>query len=128
MINEAVCTDQTAIGNVLRLAPSTRLTYRYDANNIRDLRTAWSALPQTPTIVIGARHVDASSYDAAWRAAALMQRDGREVAIRTWPKAGETVELGALDVPDALRALPAFAALAAGGTHRLANEAARNTR
>jgi hypothetical protein len=123
VINEAVCTDQTAIGNVLRLAPSTRLTYRYDANNIRDLRTAWSALPQTPTIVISARHVDASSYDAAWRAAALMQRDGREVAIRTWPKAGETVELGTLDVPDALRALPAFAALAAGGTHRLANEA-----
>jgi hypothetical protein len=123
VINDAICADQTAIGNVLRVAPTTHLTYRYDTNDIKDLRTAWTALSQTPSIVIGAQQLNASSYDTAWRAAALLQRDGREPAIRTWPKVGDTIELGTIDVPAPLRALPAFAALAAGGSHRLANPA-----
>ncbi|TKC88854.1 cellulose biosynthesis cyclic di-GMP-binding regulatory protein BcsB [Trinickia terrae] len=123
VINDAICTDQTAIGNVLRVEPTTRLTYRYDTNDVKDLRTAWTALPQTPSIVISAASVGAPAYDTAWRAAALMQRDGREPVIRTWPKVGDTVELGTLGVPAPLRVLPAFAALAMGGTHRLANPA-----
>lgn len=123
VIDNAVCTDQTAVGNVLRVAPTTHLTYRYDTSAVKDLRTALTALPQTTSIVVAARHVDASSYDVAWRAAALMQRDGRDVAIHAWPKVGDTVELDTLNVPAALRVLPAFAALAAGGNHRLANAA-----
>ncbi|WP_258187431.1 cellulose biosynthesis cyclic di-GMP-binding regulatory protein BcsB [Trinickia symbiotica] len=123
VIDNAVCADQTAIGNVLRVAPTTRLTYRYDTNDVKDLRTALTALPQTPSIVIAAQRVGAPSYDAAWRAAALMQRDGREVSIHAWPKVGDTIDLGTLNVPAALRVLPAFAALAAGGNHRLASDA-----
>jgi hypothetical protein len=123
VINDAFCRDQTAIGNVLRVAPTTRLTYRYDAGDVKDLRTAWTALPQAPSIMISAQRIDAASYDTAWRAAALLQRDGREGAIRTWPRVGDTVDTGTLNVPDALRSLPAFAALGAGGAHRLANEA-----
>jgi len=123
VINDAVCADQTAIGNVLRVAPTTHLSYNYDTSNVKDLRTAWTGLPQTPTIMIAGQQVVASSYDTAWRVAALMQRDGREPAVHDWPKVGDTLELGTLDVPAALRALPAFAALAAGGTHRLANPA-----
>jgi len=123
VVNDADCADQTAIGNVLRVAPTTRLTYRYDTNDVKDLRTAWSALPPVPSIVISAPRVAAPSYDTAWRAAALMQRDGREPVIRAWPKAGDTIDLGTLDVPAPLRALPAFAALASGGSHRLGNPA-----
>lgn len=123
VINDAVCADQTAIGNLLRVAPTTHLSYRYDTREVKDLRTAWTGLPPTPVIAIAGKHVGATSYDTAWRVAALMQRDGREPVVQGWAKVGDTVELGALDVPAPLRALPAFAALAAGGSHRLADPA-----
>ncbi|AMH44067.1 cellulose synthase [Burkholderia sp. PAMC 26561] len=123
VINDAVCADQTAIGNVLRLAPGTRLNYRYNSGDIRDLRTAWSALSQTPAIAISSKRIGTAAYDTAWRAAAIMQRDGREPSVSGWPAVGDTVNLGTPDVPAALRAMPAFAALAAGGEHRLANAA-----
>ena len=123
VINDAVCADQTAIGNVLRVAPGTRLNYRFDSGDIRDLRTAWSALSQTPAVAVSSKRLDAPAYDTAWRAAAIMQRDGREPSVNTWPAVGDTVNLGTPDVPAVLRAMPAFAALAAGGEHRLANAA-----
>ncbi|MGX7000806.1 cellulose synthase [Caballeronia sp. KNU42] len=123
VINDAVCADQTAIGNVLRLAPATRLNYRYDSSDVRDLRTAWSALSQMPAIAISSKRLGAPAYDTAWRAAAIMQRDGREPSVNSWPAVGDTVNLGTPDVPAALRAMPAFAALASGGEHRLANPA-----
>ncbi len=44
VLSDNVCTDQTAIGNVWRIAPTSRLTYRYDPDAIVDLRSAWSAL------------------------------------------------------------------------------------
>ncbi|MFM0741152.1 cellulose synthase [Paraburkholderia xenovorans] len=126
VINDAVCADQTAIGNVLRVAPTTHLSYRYDTADVKDLRTAWTALPRTPAVLIAGGQVSAASYDTAWRVAALLQRDGREPAVHSWPKVGDTLELGSpnvLDVPAPLRALPAFAALAAAGSHRLADPA-----
>jgi hypothetical protein len=123
VINDAVCADQTAIGNVLRLAPGTRLNYRFDSGDIHDLRTAWSALSQIPVIAVSSKRLDAPAYDTAWRAAAIMQRDGREPSVNSWPAVGDIVDLGTPDVPAALRAMPAFAALATGGEHRLANAA-----
>jgi hypothetical protein len=128
IINEGMCTDQTSIGNILRLAPSTRLSYRYDTNDIKDLRTAWSALPRRPAIIISTPELGAAasgvvSYDTAWRTAALMQREGMDPLVHAWPKVGDTVNLGTVEIPAALRALPAFAALAGGGSHVLANPA-----
>ena len=124
VINDAVCADQTAIGNVLRLAPGTRLNYRYNSGDIRDLRTAWSALSQTPAIshiVETGRHRSPTIPPGA--PPRSCQRDGREPSVSGWPAVGDTVNLGTPDVPAALRAMPAFAALAAGGEHRLANAA-----
>ncbi|MDE1180518.1 cellulose synthase [Paraburkholderia sp.] len=129
LISDAVCADQTAIGNLMHVAPTTRLSYRYDSRDVKDLRTAWSGLPPAPTIAISANRIDAAHYDTAWRVAALMQRDGREPVVRAWPAVGDTVDLATLNVPAALRALPAFAALATAtagapaGKHRLANPA-----
>ncbi len=123
VINDNVCADQTAIGNVLRIGPTSRLTYSFDPAAIKDLRTAWSALPQTPVVMTGARGVAAPAFDAGWRAEAQLQREGKTPVTRAWPVAGDTVDLSGVTVPDALRAVPAFAALATGGLHKLASPA-----
>jgi hypothetical protein len=123
VINDNVCADQTAIGNVLRVGPTSRLTYSFDPAAINDLRTAWSALPPTPVVMTGARGVAAPAFDAGWRAEAQLQREGKTPVTRAWPVAGDSVDLSGVNVPDALRAIPAFAALAAGGLHKLANPA-----
>ncbi|WGS51245.1 cellulose biosynthesis cyclic di-GMP-binding regulatory protein BcsB [Paraburkholderia sp. D15] len=123
VISDNICTDQTAIGNVWRIAPTSRLTYHYDPDAIVDLRGAWSALSNKPVVMLGARTLGAPAFDAGWRVEALLQREGRTPATRTWPAVGDTVDLGNVEVPAPLRALPAFAALAAGGSHKLANPA-----
>ncbi len=126
VINDNVCTDQTAIGNVLQIGPTSRLTYSFDPAAINDLRTAWSALPASPVVMTGARRVAAPAFDAAWRAEAQLQRDGKSPVTRAWPVAGDTVDLTGVAVPAALRNIPAFAALDAstsGGSHKLANPA-----
>ena len=123
VINDNVCADQTAIGNVLRIGPTSRLTYSFDPAAINDLRTAWSALPPAPVVMTGARGVAAPAFDAGWRAEAQLQREGKTPVTLAWPVAGDTVDLSGVTVPDALRAIPAFAALAAGGVHKLVNPA-----
>jgi hypothetical protein len=80
-------------------------------------------LPNTPVVMLGARSVAAPAFDAGWRVEALLQREGRAPLTRAWPAAGDTVDLTGIDVPAPLRAIPAFAALAAGGSHKLANAA-----
>ncbi|WP_144107907.1 cellulose biosynthesis cyclic di-GMP-binding regulatory protein BcsB [Paraburkholderia sp. BCC1886] len=112
VINDNVCTDQTAIGNVLRVDPSTRLSYRFNPADVQDLRTAWSALPYAPLLAIAGPRLDAASLDTAWRTDALLQRDGKRPVVQTLPAVGDTVESGTIEVPAALRGVPAFDALA----------------
>ncbi|PMS22545.1 cellulose synthase [Trinickia dabaoshanensis] len=123
IIDDRLCTDQTAIGNVLRVAPSSRLTYRFDASAIADVRTAWSALPAAPEIAISGERIGDAAFDTAWRVDTLMEREGRHPVVRAWPKVGQAVALDPADVPAALRAVPAFAALASGGNVKLADAA-----
>lgn len=123
VLNDTYCTDQTAIGNLWKVAPSTRLTYQFDTSAIDDVRTAWSALPPKPVIMIGSARLDANAYDVAWRLEALLMRGGASPVIQAMPAVGDTVNLGSVSVPGALQAVPAFAALAAGGQHKLANAA-----
>jgi hypothetical protein len=123
IVDGNVCADQTAIGNVLHIAPTSRFRYRFDPAAVNDPRTAWSALPHAPVVMIGARGLAAPAFDAGWRVEALLQREGMTPVTQRWPVAGDTADLTGIDVPAALRAVPAFAALGAGGSHRLANPA-----
>ncbi|CAG9273265.1 Cyclic di-GMP-binding protein [Paraburkholderia unamae] len=123
VLNENVCTDQTAIGNVWKVAPTTRLTYQFDTSAVNDVRTAWSALPAKPVVLVSGGKLDASAYDVAWRLEALLMRGGASPVTTRMPAVGDTVNLGTLQVPAALQAVPAFAALAAGGSHKIANPA-----
>lgn len=123
VLNDAYCTDQTAIGNLWKVAPSTRLTYQFDTSAIADVRTAWSALPAKPVVLIGGGKLDANAYDVAWRLEALLMRTGASPVTQVLPAVGDTVNLGSVPVPAALQAVPAFAALAAGGQHKIADAA-----
>ncbi|WP_206950666.1 cellulose biosynthesis cyclic di-GMP-binding regulatory protein BcsB [Trinickia acidisoli] len=123
VIDDRRCTDQTAIGNVLRVAPSSRLTYRFDSGAVTDVPTAWSALPAAPVIAISGTRIGEPAFDTAWRLHTLMEREGRRPIVRTWPKVGDTIAVDAADVPAALRNVPAFAALAGSGSVTLADEA-----
>ena len=124
-IVDKACADQTAIGNVLRVDPTTRLTYRFDPADIHDLRTAWSALPYAPVLTIASRRLTAASLDTAWRTNALLQRDGKRPLTQALPAVGDTVDLAGTDVPAGLRGqhVAAFDALAGAGRHTLANAA-----
>jgi hypothetical protein len=123
VINDNVCTDQTAIGNVLRVDPSTRLSYRFNPADVHDLRTAWSALPYAPVLAIAGARLDAASLDTAWRTNALLQRDGKRPVMQTLPTVGSTVEVSGTDIPAALHGIPAFDALTSSGPHAIASEA-----
>jgi hypothetical protein len=113
VISNNVCTDQTAIGNVMRVDPSTRLTYSFDPADARDLRTAWSALPYAPVFGIASRSLSAASLDTAWRTDALLERDGKRPSMQAMPTVGAAVDLSGLTVPASLQGVPAFNALAA---------------
>jgi len=123
VLNENVCTDQTAIGNVWTVAPTTRLSYQFDTSAVNDVRTAWSALPAKPVVLVSSGKLDAAAYDVAWRLEAMLMRGGATPVTTRMPAVGDTVNLGTVQVPAALQAVPAFAALAAGGSHKIANPA-----
>ncbi|SAK81323.1 Bacterial cellulose synthase subunit [Caballeronia hypogeia] len=123
VISQTECTDQTAIANVLRVDPTTRLTFRFNPADVHDLRTAWSALPYAPVLGISGRKLTTSAFDTAWRTDALLQRDGKRPVMQALPSVGDTVDLTGIDVPAALHAVPAFAALTAGGKHAIKDDA-----
>ncbi len=120
---ELICTDGRPKGNVLRIEPDSRLSYRYDASAVRDLTTAWGSLPSAPVILISSNNLSSGAYDSAWRMGVALERAGKRARVTALPAVGETVSLDGMDVPAALRVIPAFAALAQGGNYKLKDAA-----
>jgi hypothetical protein len=116
---ENTCTDSRTPGNLLRIEPSTRFTYRYDGSAVQDLSTAWASLPASPLILIAGNKLSADAYDSAWRLGVALERAGKRPRIRALPAVGDIVDLQGVVVPSALRRIPAFAALADGGKRRI---------
>jgi hypothetical protein len=79
---ENTCADARTPGNILRIEPTSKFVFKYDGSAIRDLSTAWSALPATPTILIASNKLPAESYDAAWRVGVALERAGKRPKIR----------------------------------------------
>ncbi len=124
VINDNVCADQTAIGNVWKIAPTSRLTWQFDTTAIHDVRTAMSAMPAEPMILVGSRTLSPSAYDTAWRIEALFMRNGATPIIEALPAVGDTIQIkGGLTVPLALQSLPAFSAMLAAGEHKISTPA-----
>jgi hypothetical protein len=116
---ENTCTDSRTPGNLLRIEPSSRFTFRYDGSAVHDLSTAWAALPASPMVLIPGSKLSADAYDSAWRIGVALDRAGKRPRIRALPAVGDMVDLQGVVVPTALRRIPAFAALAEGGKRRI---------
>ena len=118
-----ICADGRTPGNVLRIEPDSKFTYRYDSSAVRDLTTAWGALPSVPVILISSKNLTGEAYDSAWRLGLALERVGKRSKIVALPSVGDTVDLSGVNVPPALRSVPAFAGLAQGGSYKLKDAA-----
>ncbi|MDP3761926.1 MAG: cellulose synthase [Ramlibacter sp.] len=116
---ENTCSDGRTPGNLLRIEPTTRFTYRYDGSAVQDLSSAWNALPASPVIMIAGNKLSADAYDSAWRMGVALERAGKRPRVKAMPGVGDVVDLKDIVIPQALRAIPAFAALAEGGKRRI---------
>jgi hypothetical protein len=119
--NDSACTDLHSRANLLRVEPDSHLSYKFDASQISDLSTAWSALPQHSVLWVAGAPLDAQSYETAWRVAMTMERAGKRVSIQIIPGVGQNVT--AVNVPAELRDLPVFNAFVDGSTHVLKDQA-----
>ncbi|MBI2771494.1 MAG: hypothetical protein HYX47_17855 [Burkholderiales bacterium] len=120
---ENTCADARTPGNILRIEPTSRFTYRYDGSAIRDLSTAWAAMPSNPTILVASNKLSNEAYDSAWRVGVALERAGKHPIIRAFPAVGDMVDLRNLNVPAALRGIPAFAGLADGSNRKIKDSA-----
>ncbi|MEJ8839653.1 hypothetical protein [Ramlibacter sp. AN1133] len=98
---ENTCADARTPGNILRIEPTSRFVFRYDGSGIRDLTTAWAALPSKPTILIQSNKLSPEMYDAAWRVGVALERAGKRPIIRTADGTGSTATMGAAPAPGA---------------------------
>ena len=117
------CEDERQIANALAIGPDTRFTYAFDGGAVRDVATAWTALPARPVVLVAGRALAERSYDAAWRIGVALARAGKRPIFAALPAKGDTVDLAGVTVPAALRAIPSYAALANGGSRVLASDA-----
>ena len=116
---DLICADARTPGNVLRVEADSRFNYRYDASAIRDLTTAWGALPAMPVILISSKNLGSDAYDSAWRMGSALERVGKRSKIVALPLVGDVVDLEGITIPPGLRGVPAFAALSQGGKYKL---------
>jgi hypothetical protein len=116
---ENACSDTRTPGNLLRIEPTTRLTYRFDPSAMQDVPTAWAALPAAPAVLVTSGRLSAQAFDAAWRVGVALERAGKHPRIRVLPAVGDAVDLQNVAVPAVLKRVPAFAALADGGKRKI---------
>lgn len=117
------CTDLRSTANLLRVEPTTRLNYIFDAAAIRDLSSAWTALPAAPVILISGTTLSEKTYETAWRIGLTLERTGKRARFYRFPVKGQSVDLRQIHVPDALKKISSFAALGRGDQYVLKNDA-----
>lgn len=88
---ENTCADARTPGNILRIEPTSKFVFRYDGSGIRDLSTAWGALPPNPTIQIPSNSTSPEVYDTAWRVGVALERAGKRPKIAAGGTEGDIV-------------------------------------
>ena len=119
IISREQCQDDRAIGNVLRIDPHTRLSYSFDASQLKDVGAAWNALPGKPGILVAPGAMSAASYDATWRLGVALERIGKQARIVQFPSVKDSIDLTGVSVPAELKQIPAFASLENKGLQTL---------
>ncbi len=125
IVSEDRCTEQRSIANVITVSPHSKLRYRVDAADVKDVRSAWGMLPSRPTILIPAGAIDESHYAAALKLALAMSAAGRRPAIATAPAVGDIVDVSGFTVPADLARVAAFRVFEGQEKVKLATEAER---
>ncbi|WP_156922384.1 hypothetical protein [Azorhizobium doebereinerae] len=123
VVGRDLCEDERSIGNVFEINPNTRFSYRYDVSAVRDIATAWSALPSRPVLLLPAGQLPPDVYDAAWRIGTVLARAGKAVQIRTLPRIGDELDTDGLTIPPALLSIAPFQSLARGGRIKITSDA-----
>ncbi|WP_022981219.1 cellulose biosynthesis cyclic di-GMP-binding regulatory protein BcsB [Ideonella sp. B508-1] len=123
-VTHRICEVDRATGNVLAVEPDTRISYRFASSALNSLSDAWVALPPHPTLLVAGKGLSKSAYDSAWRLGVALDHAGRPVTVKAFPAPGDTVDTQGWQVPPALAALPAFAALGAGESRHVLKNAA----
>lgn len=122
VVSDYRCADQSAPANVLRLSPDSRFSYSFDGRAVNTVAKAWGALPARVRLLVDGKALQAPAYDAAWRVGAALRNGGKQVDVVALPVVGGTVDLTGISIPASLQAVPAYAALAGGGSqHRIAS-------
>jgi hypothetical protein len=119
IVSDSACSSERTIGNILEISPSTRMLYRFDGAHVRDLASAWMALPTTVTVLISGKGTTKNTYDSAWRIGSALQRVGKRVVVKAVPSVGDEIDLTGLVVPESLQQVPAFRTLTNTGRHRI---------
>jgi len=119
VIGEYLCADERGIGNVLKVSPKTRFTYSYDAGAVRNLATAWSAMPGSGSILVAGGTLSKDTYDTAWRLGVALESSGKRLRVKTLPAIGDDVDLTGIQVPASLRQVAPFSAFVGAGTYRI---------
>ena len=125
IVSEDRCTEQRSIANVITVSPDSKLRYRVDARDVKDVRSAWGMLPSRPAILIPSGAVDETHYAAALKVALAMSAGGRLPKIITTPAVGDAVETSGLAVPPELARIPAFRTFDGREQVKLASQAER---
>jgi hypothetical protein len=115
--------DERTIGNSYEVDPRSKFTYRYDGLAVRDLATAWSALPASPVVLVAGKRLPEQSYDAAWRIGLALRQAGKNPVIQVLPTVGDMVDLKNVTVPAGLALLPVFQTMSTGSTYTLRSPA-----
>ncbi len=119
VIGEALCADERGIGNVLKLRPSTRFTYSYDAGQVRSLATAWSGMPGSGALLVPGGTLSKDTYDTAWRLGLALETAGKRLVVKTLPSIGDEVDLTNVEVPASLRAVAPFSSFVGVKSYRI---------
>ncbi|OWT73460.1 MULTISPECIES: cellulose biosynthesis cyclic di-GMP-binding regulatory protein BcsB [unclassified Achromobacter] len=122
-VARTLCEREGDIGNLLRVDPASNLAYSFDARRLTSIDAAWNALSGTPAILVAPGTLAPASYDAAWRLGLVLQQAGKEIRTIAFPAPGDEVNLQNVQVPAALAAVPAFAALTGKDKHRIKDPA-----
>ncbi|MFS8036203.1 hypothetical protein ACI7BZ_04420 [Xanthobacter sp. AM11] len=123
VIGEYLCADERGIGNVLKLSPKSRFTYTYDASQVRDLSTAWSAMPGSGSLLVAGGTLSKDAYDTAWRLGLALESAGKRLIVKTLPAIGDEVDLSGLDVPASLRVVAPFSSFVDVKSYRIRDAA-----
>jgi hypothetical protein len=97
--------------NALSIQPQSKLTYRYNAQEVSTLTQAFEVLPNEVSLLVAGQKIVPESFDSAWRFGLVLERADKHVFIRAFPAIGDTVATDDIEIPTDLLRIPAFLVL-----------------